>query len=101
MPPKGEQIFRLTFRPGFGVEVYGKNALCRFNYNGHFGKFNTNLKFKRRSKIKHSYATTIVGICGTPLYVTLAALGWSFSWNTFDESHTFDKSVTSLYHFSL
>jgi hypothetical protein len=28
-------------------------------------------------------------------------LGWSFSWNTFDESHTFDESVTSLYHFSL
>jgi hypothetical protein len=28
-------------------------------------------------------------------------LGWFFSWNTFNESHTFDESVTSLYHFSL
>jgi hypothetical protein len=28
-------------------------------------------------------------------------IGWSFSRNTFDESHTFVESVTSLYHFSL
>jgi hypothetical protein len=29
------------------------------------------------------------------------SLGWSFSRNTFDKSHTFVESVTSLYHFSL
>jgi hypothetical protein len=28
-------------------------------------------------------------------------IGWSFSRNTFDESHSFVESVTSLYHFSL